>query len=266
MTILSSSLRETSSTATRRLISIASGKGGVGKTWLSITLAHALARAGRRVLLFDGDLGLANVDVQIGLKPKFDLSAVIAGRLPLKATAASVESCGFDIVAGSSGSGSLALLPANRIQHLADDLVILAATYDHVIIDIGAGLDRAARLLAGCADTCLVVTTDEPTALTDAYAFVKMMRSDGAATELGIVVNMVANERDGARTYATIAKACDSFLRFTPPLFGMIRRDGKVLEAIRSQTPLLTRHPTTDAAHDIEMLSHRLMSSRVDGR
>jgi flagellar biosynthesis protein FlhG len=266
MTIHPSPLRTVPAIAARRLVSIASGKGGVGKTWLSISLAHALARAGRHVLLFDGDLGLANVDVQIGLKPRFDLGAVLAGRVPLKATAARVEACGFDVIAGSSGSGSLALLPANRIRRLVDDLVTLAAAYDHVIIDIGAGLDRAARLLAGCADTCLVVTTDEPTALTDAYAFIKMMRSDGAASELGVVVNMAANERAGKRTHATIAKACDAFLRFTPPLFGLIRRDARVPEAIRAQAPLLARHPTTDAAHDIEALSRQLTASHAGHR
>jgi flagellar biosynthesis protein FlhG len=266
MTMLPSSFRQNTATASRRIISVASGKGGVGKTWLSITLAHALAKARRRVLLFDGDLGLANVDVQIGLKAKFDLSVVLAGRLPLKAIAAPAESCGFDVIAGSSGSGSLALLPANRIQRLADDLVTLAAAYDHVIVDIGAGLDRAARLLAGCADTCLVVATDEPTALTDAYAFIKMMKSDNTASELGVVVNMAAGEREGERTYATLAKACDSFLRFIPPLFGLIRRDTKVADAIRAQTPLLTRHPGTDAARDIETLSGRLLSPQETKR
>jgi flagellar biosynthesis protein FlhG len=248
-----------SPTAAGRLISIASGKGGVGKTWLAITLAHALARMGRRVLLFDGDLGLANVDVQIGLKPARDLGAVLAGRLPLKAAAVSAGTCGFDVVAGPSGSGSLALLPIARVQRLADDLVALAGAYDHAIVDIGAGLDRAVRVLAGATDTCLTVTTDEPTALTDAYAFMKMMRADRAATDLGVVVNMAASERDGERTHATLAKACESFLRFTPPLLGLVRRDARVAEAIRAQTPLLTRHPAADAAADIEALARRLV-------
>jgi flagellar biosynthesis protein FlhG len=248
----------TSSAASGRLISVASGKGGVGKTWLAITLAHALARMGRRVLLFDGDLGLANVDVQIGLKPTRDLGAVLAGRVPLKAAAVPAASCGFDIVAGPSGSGSLALLPLARVQRLADELVALAGAYDHAIVDIGAGLDRSVRLLAGATDTCLVVTTDEPTALTDAYAFMKVMRADRSATGLGVVVNMAASERDGERTHATLAKACESFLRFTPPLLGLIRRDAKVAEAIRVQTPLLTRHPAADAAADIEALARRL--------
>ena len=263
MIALPFTMRPDSMSTTRRLISVASGKGGVGKTWLAITLAHALARMGGRVLLFDGDLGLANVDVQIGLKPTRDLGSVLSGRLPLKAAIFAAGDCGFDLVAGPSGSGSLALLPAARIQRLTDDLMTLAANYDHTIVDIGAGLDRTVRLLAGGTDTCLVVTTDEPTALTDAYAFMKMMRSDGAATEMGVVVNMAASERDGERTHATLAKACESFLRFTPPLFGLIRRDARVAKAIRAQTPFLTRHPTADAAADIETLAGRLITPRL---
>jgi flagellar biosynthesis protein FlhG len=266
MTAVQSSLRPPSATVARRLISVASGKGGVGKTWLAITLAHALARMGRRVLLFDGDLGLANVDIQIGLKPARDLCAVLAGHLPLKAAALPAGRYGFDVVAGSSGSGSLSLLPAARVQRLADDLIALAATYDHAIVDIGAGLDRAVRLLAGATDTCLIVTTDEPTALTDAYAFMKMMRIDKAGTDLGVVVNMATSERDGERTHATLAKACESFLDFTPPLFGLVRRDPKVVESIRAQTPLLTRHPTADAAIDIEALARQLIARPANPR
>jgi flagellar biosynthesis protein FlhG len=140
-------------------------------------------------------------------------------------------------------------------------LITAADSYDHTIIDIGAGLDRTARLLAGNTDTCLVVTTDEPTALTDAYAFMKVMRGDNATTEMGVVVNMAASEREGERTHATLAKACESFLRFSPPLFGLIRRDARVAEAIRAQTPFLTRHPTANAAADIEALAKRLLAS-----
>jgi flagellar biosynthesis protein FlhG len=91
----------------------------------------------------------------------------------------------------------------------------------------------------------------------------KMMRSDGTTTEMGVVVNMTASERNGERTHATLAKACESFLRFSPPLFGLIRRDAKVAEAIRAQTPFLTRHPTANAAIDVETLGRRLMAPHL---
>ena len=121
----------------RNIIAVASGKGGVGKTWFSITRAHALARAGRKVLLFDGDLGLANVDVQLGVTPERDLASVIAGESTL-AQAATRHDGGFDIIAGRSGTGGLATLPASRLLTLRTELHLLSQDYDWVVIDLGA--------------------------------------------------------------------------------------------------------------------------------
>ena len=240
------------------MLAVASGKGGVGKTWLSVTLAQALARNGKRVLLFDGDLGLANVDIQLGLQPDNDLAGVLDGAYPLKDAAIAHPSGGFDVIAGRSGTGSLANIPAGRLQQLMDDLVALAPAYDRVILDLGAGLDRTVRQLAAMARTSLVVATDEPTSLTDAYAFIKLAHMQNPTVDLRIVVNMAASPAEGERTYATLLKACESFLKISPRLAGVIRRDGKVKDAIRHQTPILTRHPNCQAAEDIEALVNRL--------
>src|SRR3546814_12869100 len=115
-------MRHTCST----MLAIASGKGGVGKTWLSVTLAQALARSGQRVLLFDGDLGLANVDIQLGLQPHNDLGGVLDGSYALKEAVAAHAGGGFDVIAGRSGTGSLADIPAARLQQLTDDLIARA--------------------------------------------------------------------------------------------------------------------------------------------
>src|SRR3954467_998779 len=127
--------------AAGHLIAVASGKGGVGKTWFAITLSHALAKRGKKTLLFDGDLGLANVDIQLGLMPKHDLGAVIAGRLPLNQAPIPFEDGGFDIVAGRSGSGNLANLTVSRLHTLGEDLELLSSVYDHVVLDLGAGVE-----------------------------------------------------------------------------------------------------------------------------
>lgn len=246
-------------TETASLIAIASGKGGVGKTWFAITLAHALARAGRRVLLFDGDLGLANVDIQLGLMPERDLGAVLAGGLGL-AEAALPYPHGFDILAGRSGSGALAALDPAGLARLLAALRALAARYDHVVLDLGAGLDHATRRMAVFADLLLVLATDEPTSLTDAYAVLKLHAADraGGASEARIVVNQSASRAGGERTYATLARACATFLGHTPRLAGIIRRDERVRDAIRRQTPLLARHPAAPAAEDVETLARAL--------
>ena len=243
----------------RNIVAIASGKGGVGKTWFAITLAHALAKRGQRTLLFDGDLSLANVDIQLGLMPRHDLGAVLAGRLTLNQATVRAEEAGFDIIAGRSGSGSLANTPASRLQVLSDDLALLAATYDRVVLDLGAGVERTVRQFTHSVGSCIVVATDEPTSLTDAYAFIKLTHMDRPETDIQIVINMSNSTREGERTYNTLLKACEGFLKFAPPLLGVIRRDPKVRESIRNQVSILTRHPASEAALDVENIAERLL-------
>jgi flagellar biosynthesis protein FlhG len=246
----------------RNVITIASGKGGVGKTWFAITLAHTLARAGRKVLLFDGDLGLANVDIQLGLLPDRDLGSVIAGKRTLEQCVTPVEETGFSVLAGRSGSGSLALLPPQRLTALRDQLLEMSGSYDHVLVDLGAGVDRTVQALTPSMGVALVVVTDEPTSLTDAYAFIKLTIADRPKADIRIVVNLADSTAHGRKTYETLTKACRSFLKFEPPLAGIIRRDSKVPDCIRHQTAMLTRHPNCEAAVDIEKLARPLLESR----
>lgn len=245
----------------RNMIAVASGKGGVGKTWFSITLAHSLANSGQRVLLFDGDLGLANLDIQLGLMPKHDLSNVVGGRLTLNQAIIDYPDGGFDIIAGRSGSGGLANVASSRLQMMGDDLALLAANYDTVLLDLGAGIERTVRQLAHNAKSCIVLLTDEPTSLTDAYAFIKIMHADRPDIDIKIVTNIVNSTREGERTYNTLLKACEGFLKISPQLLGVIRRDTRVREAIRAQTPLLTRFPNCEAAQDVERIADNLFST-----
>jgi flagellar biosynthesis protein FlhG len=241
-----------------RTIAIASGKGGVGKTWFAITLAHALARRGSHVLLFDADLGLANVDIQLGLTPKHDLSGVIAGRATLaEATLRPVEA-GFSIVAGRSGSGALSAIDPATLERVLTALRGEAARYDIVLLDLGAGLERAVRRISAWADTMLVVATDEPTSLTDAYAVIKLHAADRPQGDVRIVVNQAATRQAGERTFATLERACQTFLGRAPLLAGIVRRDDRVRDAIRRQTLLLLRHPTCPAAADVEAIAGSL--------
>jgi flagellar biosynthesis protein FlhG len=242
----------------KNVIAVASGKGGVGKTWFSITLAHAMAREGKKVLLFDGDLGLANVDVQLGLMPKRDLNDVIRGRLGLDKVIQRFEDGGFDIVAGRSGQASLSSLPSQRLAFLRDQLLEVADSYDAVICDLGAGVDRTVRMFSASSTRTLLVVTDEPTSLTDAYAFIKLGSAAGMSKNVSIVVNMAPSRMEGEKTYKTLLKACENFLRLSPPLAGMISLDPRVKDTIRNQTPILIRSPNTDAAEDVEDVA-RLM-------
>ncbi len=236
-----------------RVIAIASGKGGVGKTWFAITLAQALARLGRRVILLDGDLGLANVDVQLGLNPPHGLADVLSGRMPI--AAALVEANGVAVLAGASGSGALAAAdPALMLAILRQ----AATGQDEVVLDCGAGLDATPRRLSAAADLLLVLATDEPTSLTDAYAAMKLAWRDAPGLDLRLVVNRAGDFRAGERTHAALAAAARNFLRRDLPLAGIVRADAKVADAIRHQTGLLVRHPGSPAAEDVERIARGL--------
>ncbi len=243
-----------------KMTAIASGKGGVGKTWLAITLAHALAKGGQRTLLFDGDIGLANVDIQLSLMPKHDLGGVLAGRMPLNQATIRYQEGGFDIIPGRSGTGNLANTPINRLRTLGDDLLLLSQAYDQVIVDLGAGVENTVRQLTQNVGTCLVIATDDPTSLTDAYAFIKLTHMESPHINMQVIVNMANSTREGERTYNTILKACEGFLKISPPLAGVVRRDSKVRESIRNQVPTLVRFPNCEAAMDVGEIAEKLLA------
>ena len=241
------------------MIAIASGKGGVGKTWLSITLAHLMARSGRRVLLFDGDIGLANVDVQLGMNVNRDLGNVMHGKSTLREVIMPYESGRFDVIAGRSGSASLAALPVEKLAQVAEQLQELQKDYDIILIDLGAGVETHVRYLSSIAGRCVIVVTDEPTSITDAYAFIKLCLQDGNTSDIQIVVNQAATQKEGENAWAALHKTCSTFLHCSPPLLGVIRKDNKVRDAIRHQSSLLVRAPHTTAATDAAAIAIKLL-------
>ncbi len=252
------------------ILAVASGKGGVGKTWLSTTLATCFAKAGKRTLLVDGDLGCANVDVQLGIAPETDLAAVMAGWVELDDAVTPVNGGasadgGFDVLPGRSGSGALAELPKDDAARLAAGLTTLAMQYDMVIVDLAAGIDANVMRLARATDRALVVANDEPTSMTDAYAFIKVLRGYAPSVNPWIAVNMADTRVAGRRTYEALARASQTFLGFRPPLAGIILRDSKVREAIRTQRPLPSIHPDAQAAIDAAQIAEAIMRGGAEG-
>lgn len=248
-------------------IQIASGKGGVGKTWAAITLADALATEQRKVLLFDGDFGLANIDVQLGLTPKHDLGSVIAGHASLEdaitqyrlpSIGGHISGARFDVLSGKSGSGALSTLSTAEVAGINQSLEILGDRYAHVIADLASGLDPAVMSLCRPKSTTLVMLTDEPTSLTDAYAFIKLLSFQDQLADIRVVVNMAQSLEHAHRAYAALTNATSNFLGLTPPLAGIIPRDDMVRDAIRHQTPILFRHPQAKASAAMRKIAQDL--------
>lgn len=242
------------------LVTVASGKGGVGKTWFASTLCHALATKGKKALLFDCDFGLANVDIQLGLMPDHDLGEVIANEITLADAVYKKTESGllFDVISGQSGSGALASLKIDRLIELGKDITGLSQHYDYTVMDLGAGVENSVMTLARASDKIIVIITPDPTSLTDAYAFIKLykMRNDNAV--IYIVVNTADDQNEGRRAFEKISKVCLNFLNLKPELLGIVVRDKHVALSIRSQTPLLSKYPQCKAGENVIEIAKKL--------
>jgi flagellar biosynthesis protein FlhG len=237
------------------LTAIASGKGGTGKTFIASTLAQALANEGERVLLFDGDLGLSNVAVQLGLAHADSFSSVLAGTLAVHDAATPfcrrANKLGkVDVLAGPSGGGGPAAVDAATVMRTVAALR-LSIGYDRVVLDLGAGVEDTVMRFATAADECFVVQTPDPAALTDAYAFIKLYIRRAGGRIPGFLVNQAANAREAGEAAAALTTFCENFLNIAPAGAGFVRHDAKVRDAVRRQTPLLKLHPGCAAADDI---------------
>ncbi len=238
------------------IYAVASGKGGVGKTWLSTMLATAFGRAGQRALLVDCDLGLANVDVQLGVRAEHDVHSVIRGFVELNSAVTPVlggpgRNGGFDLIAGHSGTGALNAVKVEEVARLANSLSLLAPHYDKVLLDLAAGVDPNVLRFVRAADHLILVTTEEPTALTDAYALIKVLHMQGAKIAPYVIVNMAENRMKGRRVFDQFSKACHEYLSVKPKFAGVVCRDPRVPDSIRAQTLLPMRHPQAQAFEDV---------------
>lgn len=242
-----------------RLTAIGSGKGGTGKTLVAIALAQALSHEGERVLLCDADLGLSNTSVQLGLDSGGDLPGLMAGSRKLEEAVVPVlggagTRGGFDLLAAPAGSGALADTGAVAAEDLMTKLRE-ARGYSRVLVDLGAGVDAAIMRIAAAADDTLLVLTPDPAALTDAYAFAKLLlRATGTRLPLAIV-NMVASDADARRTEDALNATCSAFLNCVPDLLGAVPRDAQAQQAVRRQCPVMTHLPLGPAARALTRIA-----------
>lgn len=243
------------------VIALASGKGGVGKTNLAVNLAVAFAQRRQRVVLLDADLGLGNADVICGLNPRLNLAHRLSGEAPLSDVILDAPA-GFRLVPGASGVASMADLPAHRRDDLLRDLVHLESGCDLLILDCGAGIGRSVLTFLAASESALIVTTPEPTAVTDAYALIKCLRAGLAPSDaptISLVVNQVRDHAEAMSVHARIEQVCSRFLGFSPALAGGIRTDPALPAAVRERTPLLLHAPRSRASEDVRVVANYAM-------
>ncbi len=239
-----------------RVLTLASGKGGVGKTNLAVNLAIALAGAGRRVLLIDADLGLANVDLVLGRRPMGDLAHVLAGRMPL-GRIVQEGPAGIHWIPGASHMPAVSAMDEPRREALLDGLTALERAHDFLLLDTPAGIGRGVLHLAQQADELLLVTTPEPTAMMDAYALLKAVAASGteAIGAVRLIVNMVTHRQDARRVHARLQEAAKRFLGIEVGLLGHVFCDGHVGRAVQKREPLLVAYPHSQASWCMKRLA-----------
>jgi len=242
-----------------RVIAIASGKGGVGKSHVAANLAYCIARADRRTLLVDADLGMANLDLLLGLTPGRNLGHVVTGQVDLGATLMEGPG-GMMFLPGASGLARAADLSEADRARLMDQLLGLEESAELIIIDTGAGISRNVIAFAAAADDVLVVTTPEPTAMTDAYGFIKVLHGTGYAGRIGVVVNQAADRAEGRSVYGRLAKTTSRFLGRVIYDLGFLPHDSQVALAVRARRPVVACQPAAKISRALIELSARLLT------
>lgn len=245
-----------------KVITVVSGKGGVGKTNLVVNLGIALSRNGRATTIVDADLGLANVDVVLGQFFDHDLAHVIKGEKRLEEVIG-FGPYGLRIVPSASGVQELANMNPSERERLIAELATLEYNTDFLIFDTGAGISRNVLAFANLADEVVVVVTPEPTAIADAYALVKLLVSARAAHSIALVVNRSLNYEDGRATGERFLMLVERFLRHKLRLIGIVSDDALVSQAVRRQHPFVLSHPDSTPSRQVDAIARNLAGETV---
>ena len=240
-----------------RTIAVTSGKGGVGKSNIAVNLAILLSAGGNRVALVDADLGMANLDVLLDVASKGNLSHVIAGAKSLEEIIIDLP-CGVQLVPGANGLARVADLSEFERHRLMDDLTALEAQNDIIVVDTGAGIGPGVLQFAAAADHTVVVTTPEPTAITDGYSVIKLVSQKGYDGQLSLLVNLATDRREARATYLRIATTASRFLGRTVCDAGYVVYDPKVPEAVKLRQPFVLAFPNSHASRCLASLASRL--------
>ncbi len=240
-----------------RVITVTSGKGGVGKTNVSVNLAMALSNAGKRVTIMDADLGLGNIDVLLGLHPEYTLNHVIQGEQQLDDVI--VHGPGnMSIIPASSGVQSMAELSPSQHAGLIQAFSEMNHNLDVLLVDTAAGITDSVISFSRAAQDVLVVVNDEPASITDAYALIKVLNREYGLFRFRVLCNRVKSAQQGRELYSTITRVTDRFLDVALDYVGFVPDDDFVVKAIRKQRPVVDAYPRSKASMAFRTLAEKV--------
>jgi flagellar biosynthesis protein FlhG len=243
-----------------RLIAVTSGKGGVGKTSITVNLAIQLCRSGYRVVIIDGDLGLANVEVIMGIVPKYSMYDLINSKLDLSDVL--IEGpAGIKFISGGTGIVELANLDKQEFDRILCTMSALDNYADFILIDTGAGISSGVTGFVLAAREVILVTSPEPTSITDAYAVLKVISQNNANCSVRLILNMVEGPREAEDVLGRLNTAAERFLGTGIKSLGYLVRDPAVGKAIKMQTPFMVAFPKCAAARDMARIAERILDN-----